>query len=308
MEGRVIKSTGSWYYVTGPEDQLWACKIKGKFRIQGIRTTNPVAVGDHVVFSPVDGNNREGLITELKPRRNYIIRRATKLSKESHIIAANIDQAVIMATIAHPKTYSLFIDRFLVTAEAYEIPAKIIINKTDLYNDKQQDELNELKNIYESIGYECLEISVKKKKNLDKVNNLFKDKISVITGNSGVGKTTLINYLCPEANLKVRNISNYHKSGQHTTTFAEMVKLPFGGAIVDTPGIKGFGLIDIDKEEIYHFFPEIFEASQSCKFHNCTHVHEPGCAVKKAVANEKISNQRYQNYLKIYYDNQEKYR
>lgn len=308
MEGTVIKSTGSWYYVTGPEDQLWPCKIKGKFRIQGIRTTNPVAVGDHVVFSPADRNNREGLITELKPRRNYIIRRATKLSKESHIIAANIDQAVIMVTIAHPKTYSLFIDRFLVTAEAYEIPAKIIINKTDLYNDKQQDELKELKNIYESIGYECLEISVKKKMNLDKVNNLFKDKISVITGNSGVGKTTLINYLCPEANLKVRNISDYHKSGQHTTTFAEMVKLPFGGAIVDTPGIKGFGLIDIDKEEIYHFFPEIFEASQYCKFHNCTHVHEPGCAVKKAVANEKISNQRYQNYLKIFHDNQEKYR
>jgi len=308
LEGTVKKSTGSWYYVKGPEENLWACKIKGKFRIKGIRTTNPVAVGDHVVFSPVQEQNREGLITELKPRKNYIIRRATKLSRESHIIAANIDQAIIMVTIAHPKTYSLFIDRFLITAEAYEIPAKIIINKTDLYNEKEKIQLAELKDIYETIGYECIETSVKEKHKLEAVENLLKNKISVISGNSGVGKSTLINYLCPEANLKVMDISDHHKSGQHTTTFAEMIDLSFGGAIIDTPGIKGFGLIDMDKEEIYHFFPEIFEAAQNCKFHNCTHVHEPGCEVKKAVEDKRISKQRYENYLKIFHDSEEKYR
>ena len=308
MEGTVIKSTGSWYYVRDQKGSLWACKIKGTFRIKGIRTTNPVAVGDVVDFNEIPEGEREGLITRLHPRRNYIIRKATKLSRESHIIAANIDQAVIMATLAYPQTYTLFIDRFLVTAEAYRIPAKIIFNKTDLYDEKLQQQLEHLINIYEDAGYSCLKLSLTRGRNLEAVKELLKDQTSVIAGNSGVGKSTLINRLNPEAKLKTAAISDYHKTGKHCTTFAEMIDLPFGGHIIDTPGIRGFGLIDFYKEEIYHYFPEIFKASQECKFHNCTHTHEPGCNVKESVENGTISETRYNNYIRILEDNEGKFR
>jgi len=309
LEGTVIKSTGSWYYVKDDDQgSIWACKIKGTFRIKGIRTTNPVAVGDRVKFNKVVEGEGEGLITHLHPRRNYIIRKATKLSRESHIIAANIDQAVIMATLAFPQTYTLFIDRFLVTAEAYRIPAKILFNKTDLYDEKLNRKLDELTAIYEAAGYSTLKLSLSEGRNLQAVKDLLKDQTSVIAGNSGVGKSTLINLLNPEADLKTANISDYHKAGKHCTTFAEMIDLPFGGHVIDTPGIRGFGLIDFYKEEIYHYFPEIFKASGDCKFHNCTHTHEPGCHVKENVEKGTISQTRYRNYIRILEDNEEKFR
>ena len=308
MEGTVYKSTGSWYYVRDHEKNSWACKIKGTFRIKGIRTTNPVAVGDKVEFKTISESDNEGLITKLHPRENYIIRKATNLSKESHILAANIDQAVVMASLAYPETFTLFIDRFLVTAEAYEIPAKIIFNKTDLLDDSLRNRLKELISRYEHIGYGCLEISAKNNVNLDKTEDLLKNKRSLMAGNSGVGKSTLINKLVPEVNLKTTDISVYHKTGKHTTTFAEMIDLPFGGEIIDTPGIKGFGLVDFYKEEIYHFFPEIFNASLECKFHNCLHQSEPGCRVKELVKEGVINQERYNNYLRILQDNEEKYR
>lgn len=308
MEGTVFKSTGSWYYVKDSMGGIWSCSIKGKFRLKGMRSTNPVAVGDRVTFDPVQEGKQEGLITHLHERKNYIIRRATNLSREHHIIASNMDQAIVMATIAYPVTYSLFIDRFLVTAEAYGIPARIIFNKMDLYDSMQLDHLNDLTRIYEKAGYPCYKISVKQRKNLDSIQDLLKNRCSVISGNSGVGKSSLINLLNPQANLKTSHISNYHKAGKHCTTFAEMIELPFGGQIIDTPGIKGFGLLDMYKEEIYHFFPEIFNASFGCKFHNCLHTREPGCNVKEKTEQGEISKMRYNNYLKILQDNTEKYR
>ncbi len=308
LEGTVIKSTGSWYYVEDSNGKNWACKIKGKFRIKGIRTTNPLAVGDHVIFRIVQKNPSEGLITELKDRKNYIIRRATKLSKESHIIAANIDQAIVMATISYPETFTLFIDRFLVTAEAYNIPAIILFNKTDLYDEAQMQKLEQLRDIYTSIGYGFYSMSIESGENLEQVKSVLKDKQSVISGNSGVGKSTLINTIIPGCKIKTKEVSNSHKTGKHTTTFAERYSLPFGGQIIDTPGIKGFGLVDMDKEEIYHYFPEIFDASLECKFHNCLHKEEPGCKVKQKVEEGSIDPGRYENYLKILQDNEDKYR
>lgn len=308
MTGTVYKSTGSWYYVRDEKNQAWACKIKGTFRIKGIRTTNPVAVGDKVEFRIVSEGQKEGLINRLYERTNYIIRKATKLSRESHILATNIDQAIVMASLAYPETFTLFIDRFLVTAEAYSIDAKIIFNKTDLYNEATKERLKKLVTRYQNIGYECLDISVKEEVNLGKVKDALKEKRTLIAGNSGVGKSTLINYLVPGANLQTEDISGHHKTGKHTTTFAEMIDLPFGGEIIDTPGIKGFGLVDFYKEEIYHFFPEIFNASRDCKFHNCLHKNEPGCNVKKQVEEGFISQERYHNYLRILQDNEEKYR
>lgn len=308
MEGTVIKSTGSWYYVEDLNGERWACKIKGKFRIKGIRTTNPVAVGDQVVFRIVQESPNEGLITELRERKNYIIRKATKLSKESHIIAANIDQAIVMGTLAYPETFTLFIDRFLVTAEAYSIPAIILFNKTDLYDEAQMQKLEHLREIYTSIGYGFYTMSIETGENLEQIKSVLQDKQSVISGNSGVGKSTLINKIIPDCNIKTKEVSNSHKTGKHTTTFAERYTLPFGGHIIDTPGIKGFGLVDMDKEEIYHFFPEIFDASLDCKFHNCLHKEEPGCNVKQKVEEGSIDAGRYDNYLRILEDNEDKYR
>ena len=308
MEGIVYKSTGSWYYVRDINGKTWACKVKGKFRIKGIRTTNPVAVGDKVEFKSIPEGEREGLITELFDRENYIIRKATNLSRESHILAANIDQAIVMATLAYPVTYTLFIDRFLVTAEAYRIPPKIIFNKVDLYEEETLKKLDNLIKCYQDIGYECFKISASNETNIGQVKEALTGKRSLIAGNSGVGKSTLINKLVPGLNLKTEDISDYHKTGKHTTTFAEMLELPSGGEIIDTPGIKGFGLVGFYKEEIYHFFPEIFQASLDCKFHNCLHSTEPGCNVKKQVEEGNISEARYKNYLRILEDNEEKYR
>jgi len=308
LEGIVKKSTGSWYYVEDINGEEWACKIKGKFRIKGIRTTNPVAVGDNVVFSVVQQNSKEGLITDLKERKNYIIRKATKLSKESHIIAANVDQAIVMASLIYPETFTLFIDRFLVTAEAYRIPGVVLFNKIDLYDESLMEKLERLTNIYTNIGYKFCNISTKTGENLDQLKSLLKNKQSVIAGNSGVGKSSLINEIIPESNIKIKPVSGAHKTGKHTTTFAERHNLPFGGSIIDTPGIKGFGLVDMHKEEIYHYFPEIFEASQDCKFHNCLHNDEPGCNVKQQVEEGYIDPVRYHNYLRILQDNEEKYR
>lgn len=298
-EGIVIKSTGSWYLVRDKDTgEHINCKIKGKFRIEGIKTTNPVCVGDHVVYKKFNIDNT-GLITEIRPRENYIIRRATKLSKQSHIIAANIDQAILIATLAKPRTSTGFIDRFLVTAEAYHIPVVIVLNKTDIYDEEMKKQHDEIMQIYSKIGYKTLGVSALKKKNIEAVKEIMKNKISLIAGHSGVGKSELINVVQPGLDLKTADISNYHQKGKHTTTFAEMFELSFGGYIIDTPGIKEFGLVDFEKDEVWEFFPEMRKYSSGCQYYNCTHVHEPGCAVIEALKKGEISTVRYNNYLSI---------
>lgn len=307
-KGLVIKSTGSWYTVINAETkEATQCNIRGKLRIEGIKSTNPVAVGDMVEYFIPD-NSKTGIIKNVLDRKNYIIRRSTNLSKQTHILAANIDQAILMVTIAYPETYPIFIDRFLVSAEAYRIPAKIIFNKIDLYNEDQKLMLDYLFLVYQNAGYECFKVSVKDQINMESVKDLLKDKISVIAGNSGVGKSSLINTIDPSLDLKTTKISDYHKSGKHTTTFAEMFELSLGGYIIDTPGIRGFGLHDIQKEELFHYFPEIFKVSDQCKYYNCTHLHEPGCAVKDAVEQGKISEIRYTNYVSILSGDESKHR
>jgi ribosome biogenesis GTPase / thiamine phosphate phosphatase len=306
-EGRVIKSTGSRYTVMDANGDTLFCHIKGKFRIKGIKTTNPVAVGDHVTFSVPSGEGHP-VITHIGPRKNYIIRRASNLSKLYHIIAANIDQALLTVTLQQPVTTTMFIDRFLITAEAYSIPAVLLFNKTDLYNKATQQQMNDLMVVYEKIGYPCIDISCQSGHHLDKVAALIKGKVSLISGNSGVGKSTLINKLDPALDLKTTEISAMHETGKHTTTFAEMHPLQMGGFIIDTPGIKSFGIIDFDTEEIYHYFPEIFQHSKNCRFHNCLHLNEPGCSVKEAVQEGQISVSRYQNYVGILVQKEEKYR
>ncbi len=300
----VLKSTGS-NYIVKYNNEIINCKIKGKFRIKGIRTTNPVAVGDIVDIEQLNNSNT---IVNIHQRKNYIIRKATNLSKESHIIAANIDQAILLATMAAPVTELQFIDRFLITAEAYKIPAKIIFNKTDIYMPELIDYMRYIMKIYQDIGYQCLEISVKKNTNIDKVVELLKDKKTVITGNSGVGKSSLINAIDDSLNLKISEISEAYLTGKHTTTFAEMFELKTGGYIIDTPGIKGFGIIDMQKSEIPKYFPEMFELLSNCKFYNCSHIHEPNCAVKEAVENNKIAQFRYLNYISMMQDSDSKYR
>ncbi|MBI9054825.1 MAG: ribosome small subunit-dependent GTPase A [Bacteroidales bacterium] len=307
-KGIVIKSTGSLYSIKNIDtNEHVTCNIRGKLRIKGIKSTNPVAVGDQVEYY-IPENSEIGVIKNVLDRKNYIIRKSTNLSKQSHILAANIDQAILMVTIVFPETYPIFIDRFLISAEAYSIPAKLIFNKTDLYNEKQTQYLNSLIEIYQNVGYECITASVKDKVNIDKVKNLLANKVSVISGNSGVGKSSLINLIDSNLNLKTSEISEANKSGKHTTTFAEMFELSIGGFIIDTPGIRGFGLYDIKKEELFHYFPEIFKVSENCKYHNCTHVHEPGCAVMEATSDGIISELRYKNYLSILFDDESKHR
>ncbi|SMO51534.1 ribosome biogenesis GTPase [Saccharicrinis carchari] len=306
-KGIVFKSTGSRYLVKSNEGNLVSCSIKGKFRMDGIKSTNPIAVGDHVSFT-MEEDSDMGVISKIEQRKNYIIRKATNLSKQSHIIAANIDQALLLVTINYPITTTVFIDRFLASAEAYRIPVKIIFNKMDRYDSAHKNMVENLRGIYEEIGYPTFAISAKMQDDLGIVVELLKDKVSVIAGHSGVGKSTLINRIQPGLNLKVAEISDVHQSGKHTTTFAEMHDLNFGGAIIDTPGIRGFGLIDIEKEELHHFFKEIFEHSHQCQFDNCTHIHEPGCAVKKAVEEGAIATTRYNSYLNIYDTSTEKHR
>lgn len=308
MDGLVIKNTGSWYVVHTDNGEDVNCKIKGNFRLKGIRTTNPVAVGDRVTISVnPDGN---AFITAIPPRKNYIIRRASNLSKESHIIAANLDCAFLVVTLAHPVTSTTFIDRFLATAEAYRVPAVLLINKVDLLTDDDDKEYCEaVASLYRTIGYDVLEISALTGEGMTELRERLKDKISLFSGNSGVGKSTIINALLPDLELRTGSISDMHDTGMHTTTFSEMFPLPEGGWIIDTPGIKGFGTIDFDKHEIAHFFPEIFKISAECKYGDCTHTHEPGCAVLKALDQHYISQSRYASYLSILDDtNPDKYR
>ncbi len=307
MRGLVIKNTGSWYQVHTDEGENVDCKIKGNFRLQGIRSTNPIAVGDYVSIE----KNKEGtaFITTIEDRKNYIIRRSSNLSKQSHIIAANLDQAVLIVTINYPETSTVFIDRFLASAEAYHVPSIIVINKIDLYNEEELEYADALIGLYEHIGYSCLKASALNNEGLDVLQSLLKGKVSLFSGNSGVGKSSLINALIPGTNLKTSIISEYHNKGMHTTTFSEMLEIPSGGYLIDTPGIKGFGSVDMKKAEVSHYFREIFEVSKKCHFGNCTHRHEPGCAVVEAVENQLISQSRYNSYLSILNDVDEgKYR
>lgn len=283
------------------------CSIKGKLRIKEIRTTNPVAVGDNVVFAEEPKSN-SGIITEVLDRRNYILRKASNLSKQSQIIAANVDQVFLMVTIILPETPVEFIDRFLMTAEAYRVPASIIINKTDLYGDVEIEKMEYLESIYNKLGYTCIRLSMYDAEKTEILKLCMKDKISLISGNSGVGKTTLLNSLSPALNLKTKEISAYHKQGKHITTFPEMYQMPFGGFVIDTPGIRGFGVVNMDRSEIYHFFPEIFRISKKCRFNNCLHLDEPGCAVRSAVENGEINILRYKSYLNIMDGDNRKYR
>ena len=307
MEGLVIKNTGSWYSVLVDDGQIIESKIKGTFRLKGIRTTNPVAVGDRVDIEL----NREGtaFIKEIKPRKNYIIRKASNLSKQAHIIAANIDMAILLITINYPETSTTFIDRFLATAEAYNIPVIMVFNKIDRYNAEEKEYLESLIRLYENIGYRCLKISALENAGIEQFYSLLKNKTTLFSGHSGVGKSTLINKLVPGVCLRTGEISEYHKKGMHTTTFSEMVPLPFGGYLIDTPGIKGFGTVEMEGSEISHYFPEIFRYGKECRFSNCSHINEPGCAVKKAVEEAHISISRYHSYLGILEDKEEaKYR
>lgn len=306
QKGLVIKSTGSWYYVRDNDDKVIPCKIKGTYRIKGIRATNPVAVGDEVDFELTDSGN--GIISHIGERKNYIIRRSANLSREYQLIASNIDQAILVISLVRPRTHLAFIDRFLVSAEAFRIPVVLLFNKTDIYQAKEVTEMEQLAALYEKIGYPNLSVSMKQGTNMERVEQLLADRVSVVAGNSGVGKTTLLNYLDPALDLKTREVSTYHKSGQHTTTYAEMFFLPGNARIIDTPGIKGFGMVDIGREELFHFFPEIFKYSSDCKFHNCMHVNEPSCAVIQAVIDNKISESRYMNYLDLLEDMGDKYR
>ncbi len=296
--GIVIKSTGSWYHVRTQENELIECKIRGKFRTKGIKTTSPLAVGDIVDFD-LDEKTNQGVVVKRHDRKNYIIRKSINLSKQAHVLAANVDQAILMVTLAYPKTYPEFIDRFLVSAEAYHIPAIIVFNKIDLYTPEILNELAEQKLMYEQIGYQCVEISAKDNIGISAVNEILSNKVSVIAGHSGIGKSTLVNAIQPGLNLKTTEISEYHESGKHTTTFAEMHCLDNGGYIIDTPGVKGFGIIDIDQNEIAHFFPEMFALLPECQYNNCTHNHEPKCAVKAAVEEGEIGKSRYKSYLSI---------
>jgi ribosome biogenesis GTPase len=306
-KGVVLKSTGSRYRVIFGEGIILECSIKGKLRIKELRTTNPIAVGDNVLFE-IDKKNNTGIITEVLDRRNYILRKASNLSKHSQIIAANIDQVFLMITIILPETPVEFIDRFLITAEAYRVPAKIIINKTDLYEEDELAKMEYLESMYSKIGYECIRLSLYDMTNLETLKLLMKGKISLISGNSGVGKTTLLNSFNPALNLKTAEISDYHKQGKHITTFPEMHQMPFGGFVIDTPGIKGFGVVDMERNEIYHFFREIFRVSKECRFNNCLHLDEPGCAVRSAVENGGIDFLRYKSYLNIMEGDNRKYR
>ena len=306
-KGVVIKSTGSRYRVLCGGGIIIECSVKGKLRNKELRTTNPIAVGDNVLFQ-LNRKDDSGVITEVLGRRNYILRKSSNLSKQYQIIAANIDQVYLMITIIMPETPVEFIDRFLITAEAYRIPAKIIINKTDLYGKDEIEKMDYLESMYNKIGYECIRLSLYNKKNLETLIVQMNDKISLISGNSGVGKTTLLNTLNPELKLKTAEISEYHKQGKHITTFPEMHQMPFGGFVIDTPGIRGFGVVDMDRNEIYHFFREIFSASHNCRFNNCVHLDEPGCAVRSAVEKGEIDFLRYRSYLNIMDGDDRKYR
>ena len=296
--GTVIKTAGGSSWVRLDENgRIVECKVKGKFRLKGIRTTNPVAVGDKVTVSISTGE--VSYITDILPRTNYIIRRASNLSKESHILAANIDQALLVVSLKQPETPIVFIDRFLATCEAYNIKASLIVNKADLFDEDCMELAEGMKYLYTSLGYGFLITSAESGEGIEELKQITKDKLSLMAGNSGVGKSTLINILVPGANLRTGEISDQHQTGMHTTTFSEMIDLPYGGELIDIPGVKGFGMIDFKKDEVSHYFPEIFKASASCKYGNCRHTGEPSCAVKDAVEQHYIAQSRYNSYLNI---------
>ena len=308
MHGLVIRNTGSWYTVKiDGTDNTVEAKVKGNFRLKGIRSTNPIAIGDKVEFIPQpDGT---ALISAIEDRKNYIIRKATNLSKQSHIIAANLDQCFLIVTVAQPETSTTFIDRFLATAEAYRVPVVLVFNKIDMLNEEEQEYLNSMIDLYEYVGYKCLKVSAKTGAGVDAVAEELKGKVTLLSGNSGVGKSTLINNLFPDLNLKTSEISDAYNTGKHTTTFSEMYPIGNDGYIIDTPGIKGFGTFNMEREEVGHYFKEIFRISEDCRFNNCTHTHEPGCAVRQAVENHDISESRYTSYLSMLEDGTEdKYR
>ncbi len=307
MNGVVIKSTGSWYLVRTKDNTIYKCRIRGKFRMQGIKSTNPLSVGDLVDFD-LENQKETGVITNIHERKNYIVRKSVNLSKQTHIIASNIDVAFLMVTIDNPPTSTSFIDRFLVAAEGYHIPVVIVFNKVDTFNEETSELQEELRDIYENIGYHCIDISAKEGLNIKEVKELMKDRVSLFSGHSGVGKSTLINTIEPALNLKTLEISEQHKQGQHTTTFAEMHPLSFGGYIIDTPGIKGFGMVDFEDHEIAGLFPEFFELKQDCRFHNCRHIDEPKCAVKAGLENDLIAPSRYFSYLQILKGEEEHFR
>ncbi len=301
MTGRVTKSTGSWYQVLVASGETYDCRIKGKFRTKGITTTNPIAVGDLVDFE-IEPDQPTGVITRLQDRKNYIIRKSINLSKQAQILASNLDLALLVVTLASPRTSLGFIDRFLVTAEAYGIPAGLIFNKLDLFSDEGLEILADYRSIYESIGYPCFEVSALLGLQIDPVRDILRDKVTLFSGHSGVGKSSLINRLLPDLHLRTTDISEWHDKGMHTTTFAQMYPLPFGGFLIDTPGIRELGVIDIEKQELGHFFPEMRDRLNTCRFNNCRHINEPGCAVLEAVENGEIELSRYESYLSIYHN------
>ena len=307
MKGLVIKNTGSWYTVKTDDGNIVESKIKGNFRLKGIRSTNPVAVGDRVEII----RNLEGtaFINAIEDRRNYIIRKSQNLSKQSHILAANVDQAFLVVTVNYPQTSTTFIDRFLASAEAYSVPVTLVFNKTDLLSDEERHFQDMMMTLYDTVGYRCIAISAANGDGVDELLPLLHDRITLLSGNSGVGKSTLINRILPGVNLRTAEISDSHNTGMHTTTFSEMLQLPNGGYLIDTPGIKGFGTFNMEPEEISSYFKEIFRFSKDCRFNNCTHTHEPGCAVLKAVEDHYIAASRYQSYLSMLNDKDEnKYR
>lgn len=307
MHGLIIKNTGSWYTVKTDDGRIVESKVKGNFRLKGIRSTSPVAVGDYVdIIMNAEGT---ALISAIDDRKNYIIRKASNLSKQSQIIAANLDLALLVITIKQPETSTTFIDRFLAGAEAYRVPVVLVFNKTDLLNDDERRYQQQMVELYETIGYPCVEISAETGMGITQLQTLLIQKVTLVSGNSGVGKSTLINAIIPHADQRTAEISNAHGTGMHTTTFSEMIELTEGGYLIDTPGIKGFGTFDIEREELTSYFKEIFKFSKDCRFNNCTHTHEPGCAVIQAVENHYISSSRYQSYLNMLEDKDDsKYR
>jgi ribosome biogenesis GTPase len=312
MRGIVVKNTGFWYTVKTDEGRIIESKVKGNFRLRGIRSTNPVAVGDHVQL--ITNDEGKAFITEIEDRKNYIIRKSQNLSKQSHILAANVDQAFLVVTVSHPQTSTTFIDRFLASAEAYSVPVVLVFNKADLYDEDEKRYLDGLINLYETVGYACHQVCAANPDGsvgepLDALRPLMQGKVTLLAGNSGVGKSTMLNHFIPEAEARVAEISEAHDAGMHTTTFSEMLELPGGGYLIDTPGIRGFGTFDMEREEITSYFKEIFAFSKDCRFNNCTHTHEPGCAVIKAVEDHYIALSRYESYLSMLKDKDEgKYR